>query len=112
MVDWPWLSLGVCFSILICLAVLCLLTGLIAISEVTPREYLVWKDPIVVSYDERNLALEYVEKHQDAGSLKGVRSQKLAELTLLYENEKDSEYGLLRKDNLVKIAAIEQDMLQ
>ena len=97
--------------IFILLTVLCVLTGLLAISEVSPREYLVWKDPIVVSYDERNLALAYVEKYQDGGAVKGIRSQELATLTLVYENTRDSDYGLLRKDNLLKIAAVEADML-
>lgn len=57
----------------------------------------------------RNLAFEYLEKY-DGDKEKDVRSQGSGswDLNIIFQNTKDKKYGLMRKDNLIKIREIEK----
>ena len=70
---------------------------------------LIWSDPLVVRSDMKNLAFDYLEKY-DGKKMKDIRTQinPMWSVTVIFKNLKDKEFGLMRKDNLIKIREIEK----
>ena len=75
-----------------------------AMSPQANRDFLIWSNPAVKTWDMQNLGREYIEKY-DGGSQKAIRTQtsELWATLVVFQNEKDSDYGLISKDNLLKI---------
>ena len=80
------------------------------------RDFLVWTDPAVMDDDMRNLARAYIDDQADTviddgeeGEL-AIRSKfnALWGMTYIWKNVKDKKYGLLLKENLVKMEKVER----
>jgi len=73
-VDCPCTVLIVSFGILFLITGVVVTNGWIALTDPGNRDFLLWKDPIVVNNDKRTLAYEYLEKY-DGDKTKDIRSQ-------------------------------------
>jgi hypothetical protein len=80
------------------------------------RDFLVWSNPIVKDNDMRNIARKYITDNGDVIIVDGekediaVRSQFEAiwGMTYIFKNLENKKYGLLLKENLLKMEAVER----
>jgi len=72
-VDCPCTVLAVSFGILIAITALVVTNKWIALTDPSPRDFLLWSDPIVINNDKRSLAYEFLEKY-DGDKTKDIRS--------------------------------------
>ena len=72
-VDSPCIVMAVAFAILFAITGLVVKFKWISQTDSSNRDFLLWADPIVVKFDMRNLAFEYLEKY-DGDKTKDIRS--------------------------------------
>jgi len=111
-VDRPGTVLIIAFIPLMAMAVLSTSLGYFDIAPQNDRDFLIWDDPIIQNFDKLNLAKDYIDKYGADDSVKPIRVApvELWATIILYESENaDSKYGLLEKENLLKMQKIETD---
>lgn len=126
-VERPCCCLSMGYCTLIILTLYTIRTGLVSLSDFSPRDFLDWEDPIVVHYDQSNAAKTDIGTlREEYEGLKVAQSDdKSVNFTqplrtkpsffiltsLIFENLEADDYGLLRKDNLLKIREVENSLI-
>jgi hypothetical protein len=105
-VDHPRSCLCVCYILLLVIALIMGFYDLAALSDENFRDYLVWHSDIIYNMDMRNLLKAHAEKYGGVGEIKPLQRQEELFWTtsLVYQNRLNEDYGLLLKDNLLKMA--------
>ena len=126
-VERPCCCLSMGYCILLILTLYTVRTGLVVLSDFSSRDFLDWEHPIVVHYDQSNAAKTDINTlREEAEGLKVAESEDadvnftqplrrktsfFVTTSLIFENLDDKEYGLLRKDNLLKMKEVEMTLV-
>jgi hypothetical protein len=91
--------------------------GMFTLANSDGRDFLVWSDPKVKDDDMRNIARQYVRDMEgvvvdDDGEEEEIAIRSKGSftwgMTYIFKNVKNKEYGLLLKENLVKMEKVER----
>lgn len=112
----PCLLLIVSFILLAYMSRVSFKNGYFDLADSEGRDFLVWSDPKVKVDDMRNLAREYITDNEDVVIVDGeeedtpIRSKLKGQWGMIYifQNLKNKEYGLLLKENLLKMERVER----
>ena len=117
-VKRPCCCLIFVYIILIWLTTIAFDDDMYDLSKTDGRDFLVWTDPIVKNNDMRNLARTYILDQQDVELIDGEEIDKEVEvrskyaftwgMIYIWQNLQNKEYGLLLKDNLLKLEKVER----
>ena len=103
------------FIILIWLTNVAFAGGMFSLADSNGRDFLVWTDVKVQDDDMRNIARQWITDQSDVVVDEDGKEEEIAVrskfagfwgMTFIWKNVKDKEYGLMRKDNLIKISLV------
>jgi len=88
-----------------------------SLADSNGRDFLVWSDPKVKDDDMRNIAREYISDMEDVIVDEDGEEEEIAlrsklngrwSMIWIWQNDKNKEYGLLLKSNLLKLEKVER----
>lgn len=111
-VSNPCTIISISLLILIIFTIIAFGHNLFEINQNSGRDYLIWSDPIVMDYDKKTVAEEYVKSKQTSG-LQPVRVETVSDWNaiLLYDGSTQIDYpdvGVFNKKTLLEIEANEK----
>uniref|UniRef100_A0A7S3CP63 SSD domain-containing protein n=1 Tax=Strombidium rassoulzadegani TaxID=1082188 RepID=A0A7S3CP63_9SPIT len=110
-VDRPCTVMLVGYLVLIIITFISISQNYFEIAGGSPRnrDYLLWNDPIVIESNKYILAKEWVANRTGSSDV-AVRSETGTTAFILYEQTDDYEYGLLKKEYLVEVQTLEDNI--